>query len=86
LTLASPGTGKTTTIANLIECLELTGKLKYMNLLVLTFTKRTRGDLVDKLKTTKISEKRNNELKIRVKNFHSLAFRMLFWRRIIEED
>jgi len=57
-----------------------------MNILVLTFTKRTRGDLIDKLKNSKISELRNDELKIRVKNFHSLAFTMLFWRRIIEDD
>lgn len=64
----------------------MAGKLKDMGILVLTFTKKTRADLIDKLNNSRISHKRSDELRIRVRNFHSLAFSLLFWRRVIDDE
>ena len=86
LCLAAPGTGKTTTIVRLLlELIKLGTRSPIQKFMVLTFTKRTRNDILKKFQ----DEGRNDliqKLGRIVRNFHSLAFTSLFWEDIITDS
>jgi uncharacterized protein YqeY len=85
LCLAAPGTGKTTTIVRLLlELIMLGRKAPIQNFMVLTFTKRTRDDILKKFEDEGRSDLIERLRRI-VRNFHSLAFTSLFWDDIITD-
>ena len=85
LCLAAPGTGKTTTIVRLLlEFIMLGRKSAIQNFMVLTFTKRTRNDILKKFEDEGRSDLIEKLRRI-VRNFHSLAFTSLFWDDIITD-
>lgn len=85
LTLAAPGTGKTTTISRIIDAIFI-NQLQPISFLALTFTRKTRYDLLEKLNNSEIDYDKKIELRSRIKNFHSFAFNMINWSKIISED
>ena len=83
--LAAPGTGKTTTIVRLVLKLIALGRAAPIkNFLVLTFTKRTRGDILKKIQKEGGMELAKKCQKY-VRNFHSLAFTSLFWDTVLTD-
>jgi hypothetical protein len=50
--------------------------------LVLTFTKKTRSDLLRKLRKLNLSFFLRKKMESRIKNFHALANDMLSWKNI----
>jgi hypothetical protein len=85
LCLAAPGTGKTTTIVRLLlELINLGSRSPIQNFMVLTFTKRTRNDILKKFEDEGRRDLINRLGRI-VRNFHSLAFTSLFWEDILTD-
>ena len=85
--LASPGTGKSTTISRIIEAMHSApDQDNEVNFLILTFTKKTRSDLLSKLNKLPLSFTLKKKMISRIKNFHALANDMLKWSGIINEN
>jgi superfamily I DNA/RNA helicase len=85
--LASPGTGKSTTISRIIEAMHSVPDQEHeVNFLVLTFTKKTRSDLLRKFTKLSLSSFLRKKMISRIKNFHALANDMLKWSGIIFEN
>lgn len=87
MALASPGTGKTTTISRIIQALTAKqGPEQRCNFLVLTFTRKTRFDLIAKLRQFSCSYETKKYLRTRVKNFHSFAYDVIGFEQLIDES
>ena len=84
--IAGPGTGKTTLVSLLLKkmFLEATKPL-YPNFLVLTFTKRTRFDLVRKIYKLAGYDSKKRYMYNRVRNFHSFAWEVVRWKKILRD-